>query len=124
MFRRHVALLIPFLCLALASGNAQVLTFGSVQVGNSAPVQTLTYTFSSATTLSAVNIVTTGAAGRDYADGGGSTCAAGTAYNIGDACSVTVAFTPLAPGLRSGAVIFFAQGSSLPLQRRLMRARP
>jgi uncharacterized protein (DUF1800 family)/sugar lactone lactonase YvrE len=111
MFRGHVALLIPFLCLALASGNAQVLTFGSVPVGTAAPVQTLTYTFSSATTLSAVNVVTTGASGLDYTDGG-STCTVGNPYNAGDTCTIAVAFTPSAPGMRSGAVIWFAQGST------------
>jgi len=93
--------------------NSQV-NFGSVNVGTAAPVQTLTYNFSSATTLSAVNILTTGAAGLDYTDGGSSTCTA-TSYNAGDTCTVTVAFTPSAPGLRSGGLSLFAQGSTLPL---------
>ncbi len=58
-----------------------MLTFGSVPVGTAAPVQTLPYTFSSGTTLSAVNIVTAGATGLDYTDGGSSTCVVGTAYS-------------------------------------------
>ena len=103
--------LLHILSLAVASGNAQVLTFGSVPVGNAASVQTLTYTFSSATTLSAVNIVTAGAAGLDYTDGG-STCAAGHPYNAGDTCTIAVAFTPSVPGMRSGAVTWFAQGTT------------
>ena len=116
MPRVRLVLLIQFLSLALALANAQGgVTFGSINVGTAALTQTVTYTFLSATTLSAVNISTTGAAGLDYTDGGGSTCTAGSAYHAGDSCTVTVAFTPLAPGLRLGAVILFAQGSRLPL---------
>ena len=105
-------LLLPF---ALPTANAQVLNFGSVSVGTAAPVQTLTYTFSSATTLLAVNILTGGAAGLDYSDGGNSTCTANSAYTLGQTCVVNVAFTPSAPGIRPGAVSLFAQGSNPPL---------
>src|SRR5271170_578320 len=112
---RRVRMIFLILSLALASADAQVLSFGSVNVGSAAPVQTFTYTFSAGTTLSAVDIVTTGATGLDYTDGGGSTCTADTAYNLNDTCTVTVAFTPLAPGLRSGAVTLFSQGSTAPL---------
>jgi sugar lactone lactonase YvrE len=106
--------LIQCLLLALAPASAQMLNFGGVNVGTAAPVQTLTYNFSSTTTLSAVNILTTGAFGLDYIDGGSSTCTAGTTYSAGS-CTVTVAFTPSAPGLRSGGVTLFATGSNLPL---------
>lgn len=112
----RLTLLFQFLCLTLALANAQSgANFGLVNAGTAAPTQTITYAFPTATTLSAVDIVTTGATGLDYRDGGGSTCTAGIAYNVGGTCTVTVAFTPLAPGLRSGAVILFAQGSTLPL---------
>jgi len=94
--------------------NSQT-NFGSANVGSAAPVQTLTYNFSGATTLSAVNILMAGASSLDYTDGGGSTCAAGIAYSAGQSCVVTVAFTPSGPGLRSGGVTLFAQGSNLPL---------
>jgi sugar lactone lactonase YvrE len=81
-------------------------------------VQTLTYNFTGPTTLTAVNILTTGAPGLDYSDGGGSTCTAGVTYGVTlpQSCVVTVAFTPSAPGLRSGGVTLFAQGATLPLQ--------
>jgi sugar lactone lactonase YvrE len=92
-----------------------VLNFGSVNVGTAAPTQTVTYNFTSPTTLSAVNILTEGASGLDYTDGGGSTCTVGTAYSFGQSCAVTVAFTSSAPGLRPGAVTLFAQGSNLAL---------
>ena len=86
-----------------------------VAVGTTAPMQTLTYQFSSAATLSAVDILTVGASGLDYTDAGGSTCAAGTQYTAGNSCTVNVTFTPSAPGMRAGAVTLFVQGSKLPL---------
>ena len=89
--------------------------FGSLNVGTTAPMQTLTYQFSSAATLSAVDILTVGASGLDYTDAGGSTCAAGTQYTAGNSCTVNVTFTPSAPGMRAGAVTLFVQGSKLPL---------
>ncbi len=91
-----------------------LVTFGSSNVGTAAAGQTLNYTFTSATTLTAVNILTLGASGLDYTDGGSSTCTA-TAYTAGQSCVVTVALTPTAPGARAGAVTLFAQGSTLPL---------
>src|SRR3984885_1526428 len=89
--------------------------FGLVAVGTTAPMQTLTYQFSSAATLSAVDILTVGAPGLDYTDAGGSTRAAGTQYTAGNSCTVNVAFTPSVPGMRAGAVTLFVQGSKLPL---------
>ncbi len=91
-----------------------LVSFGSSNVGTAATGQTLNYTFTSATTLTAVNILTLGASGLDYQDGGSSTCTA-TAYTAGQSCVVTVALTPTAPGARAGAVTLFAQGSTMPL---------
>ncbi len=89
-------------------------SLGSSPVGTpiAAPVQ-LTYSFGSAATLSAV--VVTGPSGDITNAGGTGSCAPG-AYNALDTCVVNVAFTPSAPGLRSGAVMLFASGSALPLQ--------
>jgi sugar lactone lactonase YvrE len=95
--------------------NALPPSIVPTNVGTAASVQTFTYTFSGAVTLSAVNILTMGASGLDYKDGGSSTCKAGTSFTAGQSCVVTVAFTPSAPGLRSGAVALFAQGSNRPL---------
>jgi sugar lactone lactonase YvrE len=101
--------------LAVLNQNVSPISFGQVNVGTAAPVQTLTYNFGSPTTLSAVNILTGGQPNLDYTDGGSSTCTAGTAYLSGQSCVVTVAFTPSAPGLRSGAATLFAEGSNVPL---------
>ena len=86
-----------------------------VNVGSSGPVQTLTYTFTGNVTLSAVNILTLGVQGTEYSDGGSSTCTEGTAYTVGQTCTITVAFTPLAPGLRPGAVTLFSASNTMPL---------
>jgi sugar lactone lactonase YvrE len=91
-----------------------VLSFGPVPVGTPAPTQTLTYNFTSETTLTSVDVLTAGAAGLDYTNAGTGTCAAGV-YIAGQSCTVAVAFTPAAPGARAGAVTLFAQGSNLPL---------
>ena len=103
-----------FLPLSLVAAIGQAVNFGVVDVGTAGSTRTITYNFSSPTTLSAVNVLTAGASGLDYTDGGGSTCTAGTAYDAGQSCTVTVAFTPSAPGLRAGGVILFAEGTTLP----------
>jgi streptogramin lyase len=92
-----------------------VVNFGSTNAGTAAAGQTLNYTFTSATTLTTVDILTLGAGVLGYSDGGSSTCTA-TAYTAGQSCVVTVAFTPTTPGAIAGAVMLFAQGSDLPLQ--------
>ena len=97
-------------------GVGSPISFGPVNVGTTAPVQTITYTFTSGVTLSDVSIVTAGAAGLDYVDGGTSTCAAGAPYDAGESCVISVAFTPSAPGMRSGAVSLYAEGDNLPLE--------
>lgn len=84
-------------------------------VGSLSATQTLSYQFTSAATLSAVNILTAGAAGLDYADGGDSTCIAGSTFVSGQSCTVTVTLTPSAPGQRSGGVTLFAQGNNTAL---------
>jgi len=89
--------------------------FGLVPVGSTSSVVTLTYTFTTGTTLSAVNILTAGASGLDYADAGGSTCAANASFTAGQNCVVNVTLKPSVPGVRPGAVALFAQGSNLPL---------
>jgi sugar lactone lactonase YvrE len=101
--------------LIVLNQNTFSANFGQQSVGASAPIQTLTYTFNTPVTLSAVNILTGGQPGLDYTDGGSSTCTAGTAYLPSQTCTVTVAFTPSASGLRSGAVTLFEQTSSTPL---------
>jgi YVTN family beta-propeller protein len=89
-----------------------VVNFGSNAVGTRTS-QTLTYGFTSNTTLTAVDVLTGGTPGLDYSNSGGN-CAPGS-YTAGQSCTLTVALTPAAPGERAGAVTLFASGSNLPL---------
>jgi sugar lactone lactonase YvrE len=87
--------------------------FAATSVGTAATSQTLTYTFSAPTTLTSLNVLTSGASGLDYTNNSG-TCAAG-AYTAGQNCTVVAAFMPTAPGARAGAATLYAQGSNMPL---------
>jgi sugar lactone lactonase YvrE len=81
------------------------LKFGALNTYSTAA--TLTYNFSVAagTTLGSISVLTQGVTGKDFVDAGASTCGART-YTATVACGVNVAFTPLASGLRMGAVVF------------------
>jgi N-acetylneuraminic acid mutarotase len=79
--------------------------FGSVNIGTASPTQTLTYTFGAAITLGSTAVLTQGATGLDFTDAGSDTCAANTAYYVGQSCTVNVTFTPRFAGTRYGAVV-------------------
>jgi hypothetical protein len=85
---------------------SQSVNFGTVAVGSTATAnqQTLTYTFQSNDTLTAVNVLTQGASGKDYTADASSTCKANTAFSANGACTVVVDLSPTAPGVRMGAV--------------------
>jgi sugar lactone lactonase YvrE len=90
-------------------------TFGPQNVGTSSARATVIYSFSTSSQLSAINILTEGAPGLDFADGGTSTCRLGILYMSGQICTVSVKFTPTQPGLRAGAVTLFVQGTTQPV---------
>ncbi len=56
-------------------------------------------------TLNAVQALTGGLPNLDYSIGSGGTCAIGTAYSVGQACTLNVIFTPQAAGMRPGAIV-------------------
>jgi sugar lactone lactonase YvrE/uncharacterized protein (DUF2345 family) len=102
--------------------NGRVLeygSFGNVNVcpsGVSTPAPcnttvTLSYYAGTATNLGATQVVTQGTSGLDFSLGSGSTCT-GT-VSAGSTCTVNVTFTPLAPGLRKGAVELFNSSANL-----------
>ena len=81
-------------------------SLGSAAVGStSATTQTVTFAFSGggSTTIAAPQVVTFGGGGKDFT-ASANTCTAG-AYATLATCTVTVSFTPTAPGNRAGAVI-------------------
>jgi streptogramin lyase len=90
--------------VATAQTPTLATNFGSVNVASTSP-QTVTYTFTTAVTLGSVSVLTEGASGLDFTNAGAGTCASGTSYNLGDTCTVNVAFTPKLAGTRYGAVV-------------------
>ena len=83
--------------------------FGTVNVGSSATLS-IPFAFPSGGTLSGVSVLTEGAAGLDFTAARAS-CNTATNYSKGASCSVTVQFSPLHAGLRTGAVELLASGS-------------
>ncbi|MGA9529095.1 MAG: choice-of-anchor D domain-containing protein, partial [Terriglobales bacterium] len=78
------------------------VNFGSIKLGSNTTA-TLTYSVNASTTLSANAIaLTQGSTNMDFASASGSTCVG--SQIAGSSCSVTVTFSPLAPGLRNGAI--------------------
>jgi trimeric autotransporter adhesin len=74
-------------------------------VGMAQPAQSIGVFFTAAGTLSSIQTFTRGASSLDYTTATGGTCAAGTAYTVGQFCTVNIVFTPKYPGLRNGAVL-------------------
>jgi sugar lactone lactonase YvrE len=95
--------------LALASVN-----FGAQAVGTSGSPISLPFTIASgaSTTVGGVSILTTGTAGKDFADAGSSTCVPG-AYAAATTCVVNVSFSPSASGLRRGAVVVYGASGNV-----------
>lgn len=83
-------------------GTANVCPGGSGSPAPCSTTQTLTYSVNGSTTLGTPQVVVQGVAGNDFTLAGGGTCVAGTSPS--GSCTVNVAFTPQAPGLRTGAV--------------------
>jgi hypothetical protein len=65
---------------------------------------TVTFAISAGTTLGSIAVVTQGAAGLDFTNAGGGTCAAET-YESATTCTVNINFTPTFAGLRLGAAL-------------------
>jgi len=82
------------------------VNFGLVAAKSTATAnqQTLPYTFQSNDTLTAVNVLTQGANGKDYTSDASTTCLTGIPYATGDTCNVVVDLSPTFPGERAGAV--------------------
>ncbi len=84
--------------------------FGNVNVcpsGQSTPAPCsitlpLTFSFAQPSTILSINVVTQGASGLDFTQANGGNCAG--SIGGGSTCTMDVTFTPLAPGLRLGAV--------------------
>ncbi|MGB3631395.1 MAG: hypothetical protein WBA18_17955, partial [Terracidiphilus sp.] len=99
------------LALACLPAGAQT-NFGSVNVGASATA-TATLTIPAAATLGSISVVSQGATGLDFANGGAGTCATGTHYEASQTCTVQVVFNPVFAGERYGAVLLLDGSGNL-----------
>ena len=87
------------------NGAAGAYTAPTTNVGSTSATQTATVNIIAAGTLNTISVLTQGASGLDYAYITGGTCATGTSYTVGQACTVQYSFAPSAPGQRLGAVV-------------------
>ncbi len=80
-------------------------SFGAIAVGSTSTPATAYFNFNSSDTLNSTpyQVLTQGQPGLDFADAGGSTCAA-TTYSAGSACVVNFDLTPEFAGLVTGAI--------------------
>lgn len=99
----------PALASSVSAAPAS-LSFGQVSVGQVSATQTVSFSFSSATSVGSVSVLTFGAAEKDFQPTTGTTCVAGS-FGAGATCAVAVGFSPLLPGNRNGAVVL-RDGSS------------
>ncbi len=107
------SLLLPLLFCGSAALAQGIQTFPAVTpVGNTASLA-VTVRITAAGTAAAPLALTGGVAGLDFAVATGGTCAAGTAYNAGQQCTVLVQFAPKYPGQRSGAIQIQSAGGDL-----------
>ena len=89
------------------------VNFGSVAAGLATPpTQTITFSFDSGGTISAVNVI--GFGGGFYSAGTGTCTTNGTShyYSSGDTCTVDTDFAPNGPGQQLGAVLLVNSGGS------------
>jgi hypothetical protein len=95
-------------CLSILANQALAaptsVNFGTVPLGQTSAAQTVTVNFSQSGQIKAVKAVLNGSTGLDFSETGG-TCQAGSTYQAGQSCTVQATFTPLAPGVRNGAIV-------------------
>ena len=92
-----------WLAVAAATAGAQT-NFGNVNVGATAAT-TVTLTIPAAATLGSIAVLTQGAAGMDFTNLGGGSCAAGTTYQAEQNCTLQINFKPAYAGARYGAAL-------------------
>jgi hypothetical protein len=92
-------------------GNINVCPAGVNANGPCSTALPVTFNLASTTAIGAVQVVTQGLSGLDFTLGAGSSCTGTVA--AGNSCNVNVSFTPLAPGLRVGAVELFDNNANL-----------
>jgi hypothetical protein len=81
-------------------------------VGSTSATQAITVNIGAAGTLGSIAVLTQGASGMDFRSVVGGSCAVGTVYSVGQACTVLVSFSPLHPWVRSGGILLGSQSGT------------
>lgn len=101
-------LLLPITAQAQVTFNGSTsVNLGSQRVGSRSATVSLSFTVGAGTKVGSIAVLTTGIAGKDFAQATGSTCTAMTYVTTAN-CMVNVSFKPLVAGLRPGAVAFYS----------------
>ena len=79
--------------------------FGSLPIGQTSAVFTLTLTFGAGATIDSVVAMTQGSPGLDFAVTPGGTCTVGASFASGQTCTVNATFTPKFAGERNGGIV-------------------
>ena len=80
------------------------VNFGPVLVGQTSATRTVVVNFQQAGQIKAIKAVLQGVPKLDYSAIDGS-CHTGSVYQIAESCTMQATFTPLAPGVRNGAIV-------------------
>jgi hypothetical protein len=97
---------------AVNFGSANVCPSGKTTSAPCSKTLTLTYNVTESGTLGTPQALTTGQPNLDYKLAGGGTTCSGSVVK-GDTCKVNVAFIPIAPGARNGAVEVIDSGGNV-----------
>src|SRR5205807_1755724 len=88
-----------------ATLSATSSAFGEQRVGTASPAQNVTLTNTGGAPLNLTGITITGAQAADFAFAAGNTCPSGAgSVAPGASCTISVSFTPAAPGTRAATV--------------------
>ena len=103
---RFSSVLVPGIALlaALVLGIPGGIADAQTPVSSTSGVQSVTVTITTAGGVSSINVLTQGAANKDFQFVSGGTCAVNISYTVNQTCTVLYTFTPSRPGQRLGAV--------------------
>jgi hypothetical protein len=102
---RTVAAAAPVEKEAATPATAERLDFGQLKAGETSPEKQATFTFNRTVTLGKIDVVSMGAANKDFKATGTGTCEVNRTYKAGDSCTVGVKVTPKYAGEGKGAVV-------------------
>ncbi len=94
-------------------------SFGTVAVGATPSTISLPFNVLAGTTVQSVSFMTGTAQNLDFKDAGSDTCTVPHTFSSNTTCTINISFTPTAPGVRAGALIFADGGGNVLLSMAL-----